>query len=467
VADLQAYQKIHIVGIGGAGMSAIARVLVGLGITVSGSDRGAGPQVSTLAAEGISVAVGHSPVNVGAVDLVLASSAVPDDNVELAAARERGIPVMRRPDFLAMLTAGYKVLAVAGAHGKTTVCGMLATVLMEAECDPTFIVGGMVRNLGTNARAGKGRYFLIEADEYQNTFLALQPDVAIVTNVEHDHPDIFPSARMVRLAFGDFVEQVKPGGLLIACNDDPVAHAIGASFHANGGRLALYGARAGVGLAWEAREIKTEPGHGVSFVAVREGQVLGTVKLQIPGEYNALNALAVLAAANELGISWETTQAALEHFTGTGRRFELLGEVGGVAVVDDYAHHPTQIRAVLAAARQYYPGRRIVAVWQPHTFSRIKVLWDDFLVAFSDADRVMILPIYAAREVGDGTITHHELAQQLDHPAVATAESLEKAAEQLFEEVRPGTVVLLMGAGDEYVVGQLLLEALRRSSPGF
>ena len=227
---LQSHKTIHIVGIGGAGMSAIARVLHGRGFAVQGSDRRASPLIDALREEGIPVAVGHAAENIGQADLVLASSAIPDDNVELLTAQQRGIEVARRPDFLRELTAGHEVIAVAGAHGKTTVTGMITRILVEAGLDPTFIVGGVMSSLGTNARAGKGKYFVIEADEYRNTFLALSPRIAVITNVEFDHPDYFPSLRFVRLAFGEFVDNIRPQGLLVACNDDKIAHEIAASF---------------------------------------------------------------------------------------------------------------------------------------------------------------------------------------------------------------------------------------------
>jgi len=241
MVKLAEVRQIHIVGIGGAGMSAIARVLKARGFAVQGSDRSAGRLVADLRAEGIPVTLGHAAENLGAADVVLASSAISAENVELQAARARGIPVLRRPDFLPLLLEGYDVIAVAGAHGKTTVTGMIATVLLAAGLDPSYIIGGVVGNLGSNARSGSGPHFVIEADEYRNTFLALEPTIAVVTNVEFDHPDSFASPRFLRLAFGEFTQRIRPGGTLIACHDDPVAHAIAAAYHASQGRVTLYG----------------------------------------------------------------------------------------------------------------------------------------------------------------------------------------------------------------------------------
>ncbi len=462
---LEGFHEVHIVGIGGAGMSAIARVLHEKGFRVHGSDRRESPIAEALRAAGIPVAVGHAAANLGAADLVLISSAVQDDNVEVQAARARGVRVLDRTQFLGPLTEGYEVIAVAGAHGKTTVTGMLTLLLLDAGLDPTYIVGGVMADLGTNAHAGSGKHFIIEADEYKNTFLALHPTIAVVTNVEFDHPDVFPSPRYVRMAFGEFVDHIRPGGVLVACNDDEVAHAVAASYHANGGDVLLYGRDEGSGLAWRAANIRLNEKGGVSFTALYQGQdAYDDIHLKVPGAYNAVNALAVLCVASFLGIKWRVTRAALERFSGTARRFEILGEVDDITVIDDYAHHPTQIRNVLEAARQRYPERRIIAVWEPHTFSRIKALFDDFMTAFDIADRVMVLPIYAAREADDGTLTAHLLAQSIKHPAVTAAATLEDAIFRLLEQALPGDVILLMGAGNEYIVGKRLVLELERTS---
>ena len=462
-SDLDHVRTVHIVGIGGAGMSAIARVLRGWELEVRGSDRQTSPITAALEAEGIPVYVGHAVANVGEVDLVLASSAVPDDNVELAAARERGLRVMRRPEFLAPLTSQYDVIAVAGAHGKTTVTGMVALALLEAGLDPTYIVGGVMANLNTNAGAGTGRHFVIEADEYRRTFLALRPAIAVITNVEFDHPDCFPDLKHVRLAFGEFADNVVPGGLLIACADDPIAYAIAVSHHANGGRIVLYGRNPEAGLTWLAKDLHTNACGGISFTVEHEERLLGEIALQVPGEFNALNALATLCVGTELGLDWPVVAASLARFSGTARRFEVLGEVDGVTVIDDYAHHPTQIRGVLEAARSRYPGRRIVAVWEPHTFSRVRALYDAFTSSFTEADRVVLLPIYAAREQDDGTLTSEALARAVDHPDVVTASSLEEVVVGLAASSRSGDVILMLGAGNEYLAGQRLLTKLRAS----
>lgn len=460
MVDLSKLGRVHVVGIGGAGMSAIARVLHGRGIKVSGSDRNASPLTEALSGEGMSVTIGHKAEILGGVDLVLASSAVPDDNVELVTARSRGIPVQRRPEFLPALTAGYDVIAVAGAHGKTTVTGMLALTLLEAGLDPTFIVGGVVSTLNTNARCGAGSYFVIEADEYRNTYHGLTPKIAVLTNIEYDHPDFFPNMRHLRWSFGEFVNNIRHDGLLVACHDDAVVHAIAASYHANGGQVMLYGIRDGSALSWQAHNIRGNGQGGVSFTVNHDGVSLGEIALQIPGNYNAVNALAVMAVASALGIPWQVTRQALEKFTGTARRFEILGEVNDITVVDDYAHHPTQIKGVLEAARQRFPGQRLIAVWEPHTFSRVRALYDDFMQAFKTADAVVILPIYAAREKDDGTLTTADLAVNVQHDAVKAVASLDDAVNTVIDMALPGDVVMMMGAGNEYVVGKRILDKL-------
>lgn len=447
-------------------MSAIARVLHGRGIAVQGSDRRASSLTEALEAEGIEVAIGHASERVQGVDLVLASSAVPEDNVELLDARIRDIPVKRRPAFLGSLTEGYQVIAVAGAHGKTTVTAMITQIMLAAGLDPTYIVGGVMKNLDTNAGAGEGPYFVIEADEYRQTFLALAPSIAVVTNVEFDHPDCYPALRHVRFAFGNFVDQVQSDGLLVACGDDEIAHALAVSRHASGGRVMFYGRDANEDYVWRARDIEPNDKGGIRFDAVHRGESMGSISLQVPGSFNAVNALAALTVASALHIHGSIAREALEQFQGTARRFEVLGEAAGVTVVDDYAHHPTQIRGILEAARGRYGDRRLVAVWEPHTFSRIRALKDAFMCAFSDADEVAIMPIYAAREPDGGSLTSALLADQVDHPSVWAGETLDEVVERLAASVREGDVVLMLGAGNETLAGNKLVAVLDAREKG-
>jgi UDP-N-acetylmuramate--alanine ligase len=461
---------IHFVGIGGAGLSAIARVLLGMGYQVSGSDQGGSALTAALADEGVTVYVGHRAEQVEGADLVVVSSAVPEGNVEVRAARALGIAVVKRADFLGEMMAGRTAIAVAGSHGKTTTTGMIATVLLMAGRDPTFIVGGEIAHLGTNARAGSGP-FVIEADEYDRTFLGFQPTIEIVTNVEHDHPDCYPTFDEFRAAFEAFVALLPAEGTLIVCSDDPTAKRLGDLVEAQGKRVVRYGLAKEAGLRgqrdhWRAVDVRSNGAGGSDYVALAGGEPRGLVRLRLPGVHNVVNSLAVVAVADELGVPFATVTEALRAFRGTGRRFEIKGVANGVTVVDDYAHHPTEIRATLATARGNYPGRKIWAVWQPHTYSRTKALLDDFVTAFDDADHVLVTPIYAAREMDDLGVSSADVVARMVHADARVVADLDEAVEVLETEVQTGTVVLTLGAGDGYLIGERLLERLRERVAG-
>ncbi len=452
-------QHIHFVGIGGAGLSAIARVLMEQGAVVSGSDLALSPAAALLQQDGAQVYVGHRAEQVNGADRVVVSSAVPVDNVEVQAARAAGIPVVGRGELLGEMMAGRIGVAVAGTHGKTTTTAMIATILWEAGLDPTFIVGGMVLGLGGNARAGRGPHFVVEADEYDRTFLGLRPQVAVVTNVEYDHPDCYASLAFLRLAFAEFVGLLPPDGLLVACRDDRVARQMAGSLVAQGQPVVSYAIHEEA--TWMAQSGHPNPAGGSEFVVVHGGQVLGEVRLRLSGAHNILNALASLAVADHLGVPFPTARSALEGFRGVGRRFEVKGEAEGIVVVDDYAHHPTEIRATLAAARERFPARPLWVVWQPHTYSRIKALLGEFGQAFDRADHVLVLPIYAAREQDTLGIDDADVAQAIVHPDVRRMGSREEAVAVLGAELQSGDVVLTMGAGDSDQVGEWLLTALQ------
>jgi UDP-N-acetylmuramate--alanine ligase len=451
---------VHFIGIGGAGLSAIARVLMGLGYCVSGSDQVASALTAALAEEGATVYVGQRAGQVTGADLVVVSSAVPADNIELVAAQVQGIPVVGRADFLGQLTAGRVTVAVAGSHGKTTTSGMIATLLLVAGQDPAFIVGGQIAHLGTNARVGSGP-FVIEADEYDRTFLGLRPTMAVVTNVEHDHPDCYPTFDDFRAAFAAFVELMPDDGVLIVCADDPGARELGERVTAQGKAVVWYGLAEEAN--WRAVDVQPNAAGGCDYVALAAGRSGGLVRLRVPGIHNVVNSLAVLAVADRLGVPFTTVTQALRTFRGMGRRFEIKGVADGVTVVDDYAHHPTEIRATLAAARGNYPGRRIWAVWQPHTFSRTRTLMDDFAAAFADADHVVVTPIYAARETANlpaGRVSSADVVARMDHANAHLVANLDEAVDLLVASVGSGDVVLTLGAGDGYVIGERLLERL-------
>ena len=444
-------RRVHLVGIGGAGLSAIARILVERGEIVSGSDQAVSPYAEALAAQGVHVAYGHRAENVAGADLVIVSSAVPDTNPEVAAARQAGARVVRRSDYLGELTDGYQTVAVAGTHGKTTTTGLIAWLLDRAGRSPTFIVGGILEDFGTNARLGHGQQFVIEADEYDRAFLALRPSLAVVTNVEHDHPDCYPTPEDFRSAFREFAGRVE--GTLIVCAEDAVA----SSLQPANGDVVRYGF--GQGLPWRAEEIRDNAAGGSDFLAVKEGVDLGLVRTRLAGTHNVLNSLAALAAVDRLGIPFVEARQALTEFHGARRRFEVLGEASGVTVIDDYAHHPTEIRATLAAARHRFRGAEIWAVFQPHTFSRTRALLADFAQAFADADHVLVTEVFASREAPDPGINGARVAERIQHADVRFVETLADAASDLDQRVKAPAVVVTLSAGDANEVGRMLLRA--------
>jgi UDP-N-acetylmuramate--alanine ligase len=468
---LQPGMSVHLIGIGGIGMSAIARVLHGRGLCVSGSDQQATALTRALTTEGIVVRAGHHAEWVLGADLVLVSSAISADNPEVIEARRRGLPVVKRDEILGELTADKTTIAVAGTHGKTTTSAMIAWILTDAGFDPTFIVGGVLQNLGTNARSGSGPHFVIEADEYDRAFLGLQPQIAVITALEHDHPDCYPTLEDMRLAFSQFADQLVAGGLLIVCGEDPQARDLGELKTGSDRRVQTYG----LDRRWDwwaegphlGNSAVFEVGHTSAKRDGTEGQNgkrLGSCALQVPGRHNVLNALAALAASTEAGIDFGTAASALTRFRGTARRFEVKGHVAGITVVDDYAHHPTEIRATLAAARIKYPGRPIWAVFQPHTYSRTAALLGEFGAALVTADHVIVTAIYAAREWDTLGMSGQAIVDRIPpgHPDACYVETLEQAVSRLLEAVRPGDLVITLGAGDGYLIGDQLLEELNR-----
>lgn len=459
---LQPGMHVHLVGIGGIGLSAIARVLHGWGYTVSGSDQQASALTEALADEGITIFIGHRAEQVLGVDLLVVSSAVPEGNPEITQAQREDLPVVKREQFLGELTAGKTTIAVAGTHGKTTTSAMIAWILTQAGLEPTFIVGGLLQSMGTNARAGLGPHFVIEADEYDRAFLGLRPDTAVITALEHDHPDCYPSFEEMRQAFIAFTQRIAPEGLLILCGEDREAVALRELYPANEVRTETYG----LDQEWDWRAEGVKLGNSAAFEVWYRGKRQGPCALQVPGRHNVLNALAALAAAGEAGVDFGTAAAALTMFRGTARRFEIKGQAAGVTVVDDYAHHPTEIRATLAAARIKYPGRNIWAVFQPHTYSRTAALLNGFAAAFEDADHVLVTGIYAAREQDTLGISGADIVASMEHPDAHYAQTLDDAVALLLARVQAGDVVITLGAGDGYLIGERVLQNLgkRRSA---
>ena len=451
-------RNVHFIGIGGAGLSAIAQVLLESGYHVTGSDEALSPYAKALVARGVVVHVGHSPqhVNGAGLDAVIVSSAIPPDNVEVAAARERGLPVLKRADILGQLMQDRLSIAVAGTHGKTTTTGLIAFMLDRAGLDPTFIVGGLLADYGTNARAGQGRPFVVEADEYDGMFLGLRPNVAVVTNVEHDHPDVYPTLTEMQEAFRAFVELLPPEGLLVACAEDAFARRLAEERHSAGRPAVCYGWRREI--PFQADSLQLNGAGGYDFLVAKDGETLGLVRNRLPGEHNVLNSLAALAVADFLGVEFNTARNALADYHGAGRRFEVKGEAHGVTVVDDYAHHPTEIRATLAAARRRFAGRPVWAMFQPHTFSRTRILLADFAASFVDADHVVVVDIFRSREAPDPTLNAADLVKKMRHPDARHIAALADAADYLCLHLKPGDVLLTLGAGDGDWVGTEVLK---------
>ncbi|GAP14275.1 UDP-N-acetylmuramate--L-alanine ligase [Longilinea arvoryzae] len=450
---------VHLIGIGGSGLSAIARLLLESGYSVSGSDRILSDLAHELAEAGATVYTGHAPENVRGADIVVRSSAIPDANPEVQAALAAGIPVLKRSDFLGRLMSGRVGIAVAGTHGKTTTTSMLAWLLTACGKDPSYIIGGVSKNLGNNAHAGRGSAFVIEADEYDRMFLGLNPQIAVVTVMEHDHPDCYPTPEDYRAAFVDFVHRLQPGGLLITNADNAETSGLAAEIPA-GCRVIRYGLDENADL--RAVNVHRNDQGGFSF---RAPAYAGEITLQVPGEHNVRNALAALAVTRELKIDDAAVAAALANFKGTGRRFDVRGEVDGITIVDDYAHHPTEIRATLAAARSRYQSRRIWAVWQPHTYSRTQTLLPEFARAFGDADRVIVTAVYAAREKDNG-FSAAQVVDRMQHSNARFIPALADVRDTLLAELQPGDVLLVLSAGDADQISTQVLTALGQKEEG-
>lgn len=461
--DRSHVNTIHLVGIGGIGLSAIARVLLADGYRITGSDMRTTPLTAELQAAGMTIYQGHAAANVNGADLVIVSSAVPRDNPELVAARERGIPVAKRDHILGEMLAQRVGVAVAGTHGKTTTSAMIAFCLDRLGLDPTFVVGGILQNLHTNARRGGGPHFVLEADEYDNTFLGLQPQVAVITSIEMDHPDCFKDMAAVEAAFYQFACRVPATGTVIGCMDaPPVAQLLRRLAERGGLQVVTYGLDSPA--QWQARDMMANEASGSSFAVWHDGRALGATSLQLPGRHNVANALAGIAVLHRLGVDVAQALAVLPEYRGTGRRFEVKGEARGVTVIDDYAHHPTQIQATLAAVRARYGRRPVWAYFQPHTYSRTKELLDEYACSFAQADHVLISEIYAAREKDSLGISARDLVQRMRHPDVEYAPDVSAAGVRLAARVQPGDVVITLGAGDGHLVGEHVLRSLAQES---
>ncbi len=455
--------RIHLIGIGGAGLSAIAHVLLEMGFQVSGSDRRPTAVLAQLAAAGARVTPAQTAANLlelpvdARPEVVLVSSAVTAANVEYQAAQSLGLPVVKRGAFLPLLLARRRLIAVAGTHGKTTTTAMIVRVLRSAGIDCGYIIGSDTPGYGS-AAAGSAPEFVLEADEYDHMFLGLHPQVAVITNVEWDHPDCYPTPASFRRAFMQFTDNVEREGVIIACVDDAGVVHVHDYAPTRGPRWLLYGT--GAEAALRAVNLHTLPGEGIEADLEWWNAPSGRLHLAVAGVHNVRNALAALAVAAGCEVSVETALAALADYRGSARRFEWKGEAGGVTVIDDYAHHPTEIVATLAAARQRFPDRRIWAIFQPHTYSRTQHMLYQMGESFDAADEVIVLAIYAAREIDDGSVSAAELVAASPHRSIRHIAALADAAGYLAQHVQAGDVVITLGAGDGYQVGDSLLRLL-------
>ena len=447
----------YFIGIGGAGMSALADALLDLGAPVSGSDAVESDATRELAGRGARIHIGHDPSNLGDADRVVVTGAVPADNPELAAARERGLPVTKRAELLGLLMDTRQGVAVAGTHGKTTTSGMIAWILARAGLDPAYLVGSSIRGLGAGGHWGSGRHLVAEADEYDRSFLHMRPEVAVITNIESDHLEFYGTPEAIFQAFARFAGNVRPGGLLVLCADDPGCRALAAQIERGGAKFRLQSYGEATDALWRPRSVRANEKGGSDFAVLRDGREVARVSLRVPGRHNVLNALAAVAACVECGVAPEEASRHLSEFEGTARRFEVKGEAGGVLVVDDYAHHPTEIAATIAAARERYPGRRLYVLFQPHTYTRTRDFLADFARALSDADRVIVTEIYASRERDTLGISGRQIVERMTGASVEFAPTLNAAREALLDDLAPGDLLLVMGAGDvTRVAGEVL-----------
>ena len=458
--------RVHLVGIGGMHMSAIGRILLSWGHEVSGSDLRRSAFTDALQALGADVRIGpHDEANLGLPDLVVTTSAATADNPELAAARRLGIEVIKRDAMVARLMAGLVGICVAGCHGKSTTSGMVAYILQGANRDPTYLIGAEVAGLGTNARAGTGPFVVVEADEYDRAFLSYRPQVALVTNVEADHLDYYKTWEAVKQAFGEFVARVPDRGTLILCADNVEALALREQARERV-QVLTYGLNAEPvhepspgRVDWTVTDIEDSDGLQ-RFTAHYQGIEYGRFATPLAGRHNVQNALGAIAICATLWLQPGEIAGPLATYGGVRRRFEKVGETAGVLVMDDYAHHPTEIRALAQSARARFPGRRIVALFQPHTFARTRYLLDGFRGCFEGFDRLFLLETYAAREaIADG-MTAKQLAAEVTSPPPAYCATFEEAAEHVAADLRPGDVFFTVGAGDVDTVGPMVLERL-------
>lgn len=454
-------RRIHFVGIGGVGMSGLAELLMNLGYEVSGSDLSESETTRRLKTLGAKVSRGHAPGHIKQVDVLVYSSAIASSNPEVQAARVRKIPVIPRAEILAELMRMQYGVAVAGAHGKTTTTSLVAAVMAEGGLDPTTIVGGRVNSLGGNARLGSGDYLVAEADESDGSFLRLTPTVAVVTNIDAEHLDHYGSFDAILDAFLEFSNKVPFYGFSILCADNSHVREL---IPLMDRKVVTYGLEETAD--YTARDVESAP-DGMTFIAYQKEAQLGNLRIRLRGRHNVSNAMAAVAMGMEFGIHFEQIQRALGEFSGIQRRFELIGDVNGTTVVDDYGHHPQEIRAVLSAAREAWPARRVIVLFQPHRYTRTRDVLEEFFGAFDEADGLALLPIYAAGEEPIPGVDARQIFQGVRNRGavrVEMANGLEEAQDYLQQAVQPGDLVITLGAGDIWKAAPEFVRRLREGS---
>ena len=450
-----AEKRIHFIGLGGAGMSGIARIMLAKGINISGSDAKDSSVLSGLKTLGAQVFIGHAASNIGDADILVVSSAIDQSNPEIIAANDKGLVILTRAQALALLMSESKSVAVAGTHGKTTTTSMLTVALQQAGLDPSFAIGGMINRGGTNAHWGSGEIFIAEADESDGSFLAYKPFGAIVTNIELDHVDNFPDIESVNKIFVDFVNSIQPGGFLVAGIDSPgVAHLL-SKIERRDIEIITYGASADYSIS----HVSLQPTESHARIT-KLGKVLGEISLTIPGNHNVENATAALATAIKLGAPVADLLVGLNKFSGAKRRFENRGTVSGVTVIDDYGHHPTEVKVTLETAKRFAGSGRVIAIFQPHRYSRTAMFVDQFAEVLELADHTYLLEIYAASEAAMPGVSSILIANAMKSESVTFEPSMIDVVSYAVSEAKPGDLIITLGAGDVNLLVPLILQTL-------
>jgi UDP-N-acetylmuramate--alanine ligase len=454
--DSPQVRNIHMVGIGGSSMSGLAEILISLGYRITGSDMKASSATEKLGRFGVEIHIGHCAENVTNPDLVVYTVAVKEDNPEMIKARSMGVPVIDRAVLLGQLMKRYEYsIAISGTHGKTTTTSMITMIMLEADKDPTVHIGGELEAIGGNTKIGSSGYFITEACEYYESFLKFHPYIAVILNIEVDHVDYFKGIDHIRDTFYKFASLVPNEGYLVACMDDSNTRELLDQISC---RKITYGVKS-ENAKWSARDITFDELGCASYTLLHDKKPLDTVKLNVPGIHNVNNSLAAIAASHALGCGLEDIKRGLARFGGAHRRFELKGIADGAKVIDDYAHHPTEVKATLKAAKNCGQSK-IRCVFQPHTYTRTKAFIDDFATAFFDADQVIVTDIYAAREPDRGEINSSQLTEKINAAGgnALYIRSFDEIVNYLLQRTAPGEMILTMGAGDVYKVGELYLE---------